>query len=334
MNDLDVLRSLRPTDETLANEFSHERREEVLTEILDARLAGTPTASGAERLDSAAPHAAQSKRPHSIPRSALRRRSLVAAGVLVLAGAGVAIQLAPIGEQAPGPVSTMLAPPAAAATLPELALRAENPTPLAEGAFRHVRITSSDQTIDTYVAADGWTWRHDTMPGGGQFYAVIAPQTLDLPRDPVALRAALEQRATGTESPEQALFKEIGEVAMNESASSAVRAAAIRVLDQMANEPAVTRPRPKDPGETTPRVLVEQEDRTGQPVIVARFVDDSRPDVKLTLTFDARTAGLLGQEVGDYRLDFTRDTAGQLPTDIVEAVGTERVEKSKTLNPR
>ncbi len=332
MNDLDVLHSLRPTNETLATEFPAERRERIFAEILQAGHGPEVSGGmGGRHWDSAASGAAETQHSTPTPRRAPRRRSLaVAAGVLVLAGAGVAIQLAPIGEQAPGPVSTMLAPPAAAATLPELARRAENPVPLAEGTFRHVRITSSDQTIDTYVAADGWTWRHDTMLGGAPFYAVIAPQTLDLPSDPVALRAALEQLATGTESPEQALFKEIGEVAMNESASPATRAAAIRVLDQMANEPAVTHPRPKDPGDTTPRVLVEQHDRNGQPVITARFVDDSRPEVTLTLTFDARTADLLAQEVGAYRMDFARDTADRLPTDIVDEVGSKRVEKTVT----
>lgn len=312
MNDLDVtLRSLRPTESDVDAEFPAERRQQLLAELL----------ATANRPD-------EHRGPHRASQRPVRRALTVAAGVLVLAGAGVTLQLAPFGEQTPGRVSTMLAPPAAAATLAELAVHAENPAPMPVGGYRHVtRVAGDGHIIDSYVAADGWIWRHDTMPDGTHFYAILSPRAEDLPSDPAALRAALSERASGTESAEQALFKEIGEVVTDATTTPGVRAAAIRVLDAMANEPATARPRPKDAGDTTPTVAVGQQVDAGRTVIMARFVDQSRPGIESSLTFDASTADVVSVQVGDRKEEFRRGMAEELPADLVDAVGTERVEK-------
>ncbi|OYO08476.1 hypothetical protein [Enemella evansiae] len=325
MTNIDLqLRAARPTDDELAAEFPTARRQELLDGLLSARsdepVIDAPATTG--------------------PRPSSRFRIIaVAAGVLVVTGIAIGVQLAPneppAEQQQPGPVGGVLAPPvAAAATLGDLAERARTSVDVPAGAYRLVVRSQGDGlTINTYTAGDGWTWRKDTRPGSSTFYSVLRPTSEVAPSDPAALQRWLSERATGTESTTQAMFKEIGELVRQETTPPAVRAAAIQVLSSLADESGQSLPRPKDPGMTTPLVTVERAELAGKAVLVAQFTDRSQPAISASLTFDARSSEVVAESGGRDRAlqtSYRRETVNALPADVIDAVGTERREQMVT----
>jgi hypothetical protein len=311
-----AVRAARPTDASVDAEFDPARRSALLQTIL------------------ATPVAAPTRRPR-------RTVLLVAAGLAVLVATGGV--LGDVSSRLPAHLRPVTAQPAVADTLDRLAARAaRRPVlpPLVPGQYRAV--TTVDQqsgnaviTHQSYVAADGWTWRRDTENLNRTWFLYPTTDELDpatLPTDPGRLEAALRRQSLGTASQDEGLFKAIGELALLETTPVAVRVASIQVLTAMSERPPRTVPGRKG-GPTTPTVTVLQGVLDGRPVTGARFTDATRPGLQLTYWFDAATSDLLrtdqtwpdgttfSSEIRD------RTTVDRLPTDITDRLGTRRVEK-------
>lgn len=157
--------------------------------------------------------------------------------------------------------------------LQQVAATAENtdpPTGLAEGKFLHVVEVSQqdgkDTINDAYIDADGWTWRHDTMElvDGGPKYEnwqlfsgdIRADEFNSLPTTLQELEAELRSR-TGNNSEDERVFKAIDEILIAETATPELRAASIKVLQHVAENP--QKPAPDDEGVlATPKLDVTE----------------------------------------------------------------------------
>jgi hypothetical protein len=276
---------------------------------------------------------------------------LVAAGVVVAVG-GLTVQaLLPsrtttvVTQDPSGGVTTVtvtqppIGLPAAAALEPIAKAAAARPALTPTGSnLLHVVMTETQNgnavTHDSYVAADGWTWRKDTENGRVTLWMLYNAKSADdskLPTDPVALDAALRKGA-GNNSADERVFKAIDEILMSQTATPAVKAAAIRVLDTISKNPQapVTT---KDGEVASPRITLERVTANGQDAVKVTQTDPtSRPGVSYVIVLDTATGDLVETGVTDpttnYVGTFTvRELVDTLPAEMVTALGTKRVHK-------
>ena len=238
--------------------------------------------------------------------------------------------------------------------LQQVAATAENtdpPTGLAEGKFLHVVEVSQqdgkDTINDAYIDADGWTWRHDTMElvDGGPKYEnwqlfsgdIRADEFNSLPTTPQELEAELRSR-TGNNSEDERVFKAIDEILIAETATPELRAASIKVLQHVAENP--QEPAPDDEGVlATPKLEVTEltlpEGDFGYRVT---FSDPgSRPGSTHSVLLNATGqiletvyyydgSGPESSEVTSYSSQVqVREYVDELPEEFVVRLGTEHV---------
>lgn len=334
MTAFDLLHDLRPGDAEVDAAYPPERR----LADLDAILV-TPR-----------------REPSHAGRPRIRVGFVAAGTAILLAGIGIT-QFTPLLSSdgplgAAAPSLGLGAPKAAAQSLADVARLASARPALVVGAgqFEHVRYVDTQVTDaatgsetltiihETYVASDGWTWRQDLQSGSGDatsFYMLYHPDKVPagrLPTDPAALEQALRARSSGTASADQALFKELGEIALAGTASAELRAASIHVMQAMADRPAITQPARKG-GTTTPRVSVAQETIDGSATVRATFTDLSQPgNGTVAYWFDAQTSEILRYAITgpsvEFRSDYqVRALVDALPSALTDVLGTTRVHR-------
>lgn len=322
-----IIVSSRPTDADIDAEFSPAAQARILDDVVSFGSA------------------VELARPR--PR---RWAVLVAAGVTIAVG-GLAIQaVAPprttsVVTQGPnGPVTTTVTQPpiglsAAAALEPVARTAAALPalTPTGTGLL-HVVMTETQNghtvTHDTYVDADGWTWRKDTEAGRGTAWLLYDAQPDDyatLPTEPAALDAVLRQ-GTGNNSADERVFHAIEGILRSQTASPAVKAAAIRVLAAISERPQAPTTT-KDGTRASPAISLTGATMNGTQVIRATQTDPtSRPGISFTIVLDAATGELVATESTAPDRTFAgvvemRALVNALPADFVTALGTERVHR-------
>lgn len=284
------------------------------------------------------------------PRHRTRWMGLVAAGIVVAVGAMTVQALLPsrtttVITQGPSGTTTTVVTqppiglPAAAALEPMAQAAANRPSLIPTGnTLLHIVAvdTQNGSSIihDMYVAADGWTWRKDTEQGRPDFWMLYNAKDADdskLPTDPVALDAALRGR-TGNNSADERVFKGISELLVSQTASPALKAAAIRVLDRISTHPQAPSTA-KDGLVASPRITLERVKVDGQDAIKATQTDPtSRPGVSYIMVLDATTGDLIGSGASSPGVDYlgtypVRELVGALPAEMVSALGTQRVHK-------
>jgi hypothetical protein len=222
----------------------------------------------------------------------------------------------------------------------DIAGRRAAPVKIAEDQFRHV-VTASRQSDasmiinDSYIAADGWTWRKDTQNGriSWMLYKGIddALDPIDLPTDPKPLERTLRSQHLGTDSETRGLFKLIAEVVSTELAPPKVRQAAIELLADLAERPVRTVPVEKG-GKTSPDITIIRGSIADRQAVGARFTDKQTPKLRYTVWFDAKTSEIIRTDdvAADgsqfYSEIRTRVVADNLPAEFVRVLGTKRVE--------
>lgn len=227
-----------------------------------------------------------------------RRRWVAAAAVAAAAAAALVLGLV-LPSGTPG-----AAPNAAAATLEQLAVRAEAaPADLVRpGQFRHLRdkeVQTGDQphttVIENWTAYDGTVWsKRIGFPFAGQTgYLQIPAASRDsdfswpspkflaaLPTDVSDLRDYLRSHVSGSSSSDEAVFVAVGDMLRGGMASPALRAASIRVLER------------------TPHITASSgTDSLGRPALVITFYDrHARANQTQVLLFDPNTSVLLEEQ--------------------------------------
>lgn len=331
MRDIEMrdIESIRPSDEAMGERFTAQQRESMFQEVLQARVGVAPITSGRRRWP-----------------------SVVAASVAGLAVAALAVQtLTPHSDSAAPPVVASRTagtsserspnpPPlgnvSAVAMLGQVAVAAAAAPAAVEGSFLHVvRVEEqsgadpSAVTHDDYVDADGWLWSHRS---GDDNLWLLAAQgqgaTMLLPTDPNALDAEL-RAAGGSNSADERVYKGIHEILTTETAPPALRAAAITVLQRIAENPQA--PETTKEGETaTPTVTVTSVvlDATSGTGYRAAITDPtSRPGVERWLVLNASgqimQTGTTGPDFTSNGTITTREWVTGLPSDFVEILGTE-----------
>jgi hypothetical protein len=189
-------------------------------------------------------------------------------------------------------------------------------------------------TSEVYIATDGWTWRKDTEAGRETFWMLFNPTVTDygvLPTDPVALDAVL-RKGTGNNSADERVFKAITEILGSRTATPAVRATAIRVLDNISKHP--QKPVTTREGQVaTPKVELERVTVNGRPSVKATQTDaTSRPGVSYYLVLDEETGDIVdGGSVSPGAVysgsTSLREVVAALPDEMVSVLGTKRVHK-------
>jgi hypothetical protein len=323
-----IVEASRPTDADIDAEFSPATQARILDDIVGAGNV-IPLAS----------------RGHS-----RRWLGLVAAGVVVAVG-GLTVQaLLPsrtttvVTQDPSGGVTTVTVTqppvglPAAAALEPIAQVAAVHPVATPKNAqFLHVVQTDTQDgrsvTHDMYVANDGWTWRTDTEGGRITLWMLYDAKIKDygkLPTDPVALDAVL-RKGTGNNSGDERVFKAVSEILNSQTATSAVRAAAIRVLDTTSKNPQA--PVTTSGMVATPKITLERVTVNGRDAVKVSQTDaTSRPGVTYFMVLDAETSDQV--QVGTTAPDSTfagtvtvRELVDTLPADLVSTLGTKRVHK-------
>lgn len=293
--DFSAITALRPTDDDLDAAWTPERRAAVTDRIR--------TAIARESTTEIATDPAASRHIASIHRKALatpavaqgisrRRTVLVTTGIAAAVAALLAIPLlVPSGSPA--------GPPSASA-LEALAATAAAEKPLQPGQFRHAVNQSTQNghviTRESWTAADGHLWRVDAASGTSMYYAfppgedsINSPSPAflaTLPTDPAALATYLRANVHGSSSTDEAMFVAVGDMLDGGFAPPSLRAAALRVLEQVPHVRAY-------PGQ----------DSLGRAATVVEFVDESiRPGEVQTLYFDPDSSNLTqeSETVGDH----------------------------------
>ena len=342
------LRSIRPTDESIDAEFSSQRRESVFQEVLDARSSVVSLGEHRRRWPAAAAAAVA-----AVAAAALVVQVLTPHGNSPVAEPPPVTQTVPSRSSYPATVS--VAPPAAqwsaAEQLTGVAAAAAGGPAVASGAFLHVvRVEeqrghvdpgSTDEpaaedhsvTHDDYVDADGWLWSRRT---GDQNLWLLVPQDADsissLPTDPGDLDRELRS-GTGNNSADERVFKAVHEILLTESASPELRAAAITVLQGIAENPQA--PETTKEGDlATPLVSVTTVPLTGQQGMGYRAsITDStsRPGIENWLVLDPTgqivESGSIAPTSTFTGTIVVREWVDALPADFVEVLGTDHVER-------
>lgn len=308
--------ALRPTDTDLDSDWTAERQTTVLDRIetaialegngaVAARWGGvtsgpittarrSPVNEGVTAVR-AAP-AVTPPAPHRVPR---RRAVLITSG----AAAVVALLAVPLLVPSGSPAG----PPSASA-LEALANVAAGQQPLVPDQYMHTvyeeKVNGYVTGMEVWAAADGQVWRKDTAGRTAMYYTLIPAQgaggdsvdllssqdfLMSLPTDPDALSDYLRSHVHGSNSQDEAVFSAVREMLLDGLPQPALRAAALRVL------------------ENTPHVTAKSgPDSLGRRAIVVTFDDQStRPDETQSLYFDPDTAAFLGVRWTSPGLDST-----------------------------
>lgn len=295
--------ALRPSDRELDAEWSAERREAVWGRIADEVVADRDGAATPRRTAALARgHAPSSRRTP-------RRRTVWIAAV---AAAVAALLAVPLLVPSGGPAG-----PQSAAALEALADAAAAQEPIGPDQYVHMvyeqktngRVTG----METWTATDGKVWHKDTAEGTAMYYTVVpAKGAVDypslaflagLPTDPEALGRYLRSHAHGSNSQDEAVFVTIGDWLRNGLPLPALRAAALRVL------------------EDTPHVTaISGTDPLGRPATVVTFDDQSiRRGVTQSLYFDPKTADFLGNQLTAPDHDATETVMSSGVVDAIPA---------------
>lgn len=346
MTDMRDLESIRPSDEAIDAEFDARRRESVFQEVLQARTAVVPISRSRRRWPAAAAAAVAGLAVLGLAAQALVTLNGQSVAEPPVAGptASSSTTLASPGSQ-PSPryvtVAAMLGPVAVAAAAAPVAepdaflhvVRVEEQLNVAgQGSSQTPAAADSGVTyFDDYIDRDGWLWSRRT--GDQQFWLLTGQgqSTITaLPTDPGELDAALRS-GTGNNSADERVFKGIHEILLTETAPPALRAAAITVLQRIAEHPqaAVTT---KDGETATPTLVVTTVDLDGATGYRAAMTDPtSRPGVERWLVLDATgqivESGTLTPDVSFSSTITTREWVDALPSDFVDVLGMEHVER-------
>ncbi|MDO5094293.1 MAG: hypothetical protein Q4D79_12935 [Propionibacteriaceae bacterium] len=232
----------------------------------------------------------------------------------------------------------------------------DTPAGLVEGKFLHVvEVSQQDaegtRVLDAYIDADRWMWRHDTLELGADgskqedwylFDDTFMGDELDsLPRDPEALEAVFRS-GDGSSSEDERVFAAVDEILISDMATPELRAACIRVLQRVAEnpqEPALN----KDGELATPNLEVaELALPDGSVGYRVTFTDPgARPGVTRSLVLNATGQVLETNHTYDGSdPDFpepskytsqvqVREYVDSLPDDFVAELGTEHVVKDQ-----
>jgi hypothetical protein len=245
-------------------------------------------------------------------RSASRWRLRRTAG-LVLGLASVATVATVTGVvSVPGLSSS--APPANAA-LQALAVAAGNAPADAVGPqqYRHLvaHVSNGGASMsETWIAADGRSWRWDTYVGPKEYFA-FPPATQLTPGNPSpaflatlpttskALGYYVRGHVSGSNSTNDAVFTAVGDMLRAGFAPPKLRVAAVGVIEGL---PHIST------GATT--------DLLGRPALEVTYeAPGSGPD---SLLFDRSTGALLGEDIlPGYRVAYTEDIADSVPADVL-----------------
>lgn len=291
-------------NETL-DAWDEDQSERVLQRVLGARRASQATLA---------------------PRSPRRRWAQVAAVVALLAAAGLFAQvLLPMGTNGS---------PQAAQALDRLADAVPASPAIPEGSFELTvyeasGVAMSDDgpvayslTRSTWTAADGWAWAHQTGDDAAYYIFSPVPSGFDLstiPAHPSTMESYLRARVTGSTSTEEALFEAVKATLTFTPTPADTRAAAIRML---AGVSGIT-------------VTEDATDPAGRTSTKVAFVDpDHRPGIENAIFLDPETTQLTAQlfmegEQVLYSSTYTqRRIVADLPPELVEVLGSERIEKA------
>ena len=360
------LRSIRPTPADVDAEFTPPRRATVLHQVLASEMA--PVSHRGWWLAAAGVAAAVTITAVLVVSPMVRGTSAPIADPVPPAGSLADSEPAPsasspAAEQSaasptPQPPKSLVKYDLGTVTSPKVLEKISTVTgdgTTAKGKYLHTVIVSQQtkegtRVLDGYTDADGWQWRHDTMTAendsgnvmeswkifGGDF---TKDDVSSLPADPDALDAALRARG-GSNSTDERVFKGIDEALHSGLASPELRAAAIKVLQKIAENP--QKPAPDKEGVlATPKLEVaELALPDGSPGYRVMFTDQgSRPGVTQSLVLDATGQLLETSSTYDgsdpefpdpknYASQVqVREYVDQLPAEFVSRLGTERVEK-------
>lgn len=257
-----------------------------------------------------------------------RRWPAIAAGVAAATALAIGIPVLVPGAAPPASALARLAQTAAAApevTIPDgkfqhmTVQETQNIIPLGDDSYG----TGGDvyapgaetRTLETWTAADGTVWQRATEADGAVGDTVfpaasVTGGTLDmspsavaeLPTDPGELEAYLRARRVGSNSAEENVFMTIGDLLRSGYVPTAVRRAAIQVLDGL-------------PHVSAAQATTED----GRDALRVDFADPSiRPGEVFSLWFDESTATLIQetQSTGDTVVYLSVTT--QLPQIVSE----------------
>jgi hypothetical protein len=207
--------------------------------------------------------------------------------------------------------------PRANAALEALAVAAGNAPADAVGAqqYRHVVAHLSyggASMSETWIAADGRSWRWDTFNGVKEYFAfpaaaqvatgelVYSPAFLaTLPTTSKSLSHYLRRHVSGSNSTNDAVFTAVGDMLRTRAASPKLRVAAVGVIEGL------------------PHISTQATtDLLGRPALAVTYeAPGNGPD---SLLFDRSTAALLGEDIlPGYRVAYTEDIAGSVPADVL-----------------
>jgi len=324
-----ILEASRPTDADIEAEFTPATQARILDEIISGEV--VPLA----------------------PRHSRRWVGLVAAGVAVAVG-GLTVQaLLPsrtttvVTPDPSGGASTVtvtqppIGVPVAVALEPIAQAAAKRPDlmPVGRTYFHMVAvgtqtgISPGTTTSEVFVAADGWTWAKTIEKGRPDFW-MLFDSTIEnyrtLPSDPKKLDATLRARQ-GSNSGDERVYKGINEILASQSAPPTIKAAAIRVLDNLSKNPQA--PEKRNGLLATPRVTLTATTVRGHPAVLATLTDaTSRPDVSFSMALDSTTGDILESGSSSPTLTSSgtyvvRELVDTLPAEFVSVLGTARVHK-------
>lgn len=344
MTDMRDVESIRPTDEAIDAEFDAQRRESVFHEV-QARARVVPIRRS-RRWPAGVAAAVAGLAVLGLAAQALvtlNGQSVADPPVAGVTAASSAAPASPPDEPSPRYVSAvaMLGPVAVAAAAAPVGepdaflhvVRVEEQHSVAgQGSSQEPMPVDSDVTyFDDYIDRDGWLWSRRT--GDQQFWLLTGQDQstiTSLPTDPDALDAALRS-GTGNNSADERVFKGIHEILLTETAPPELRGAAITVLQRIAEHPQAAETT-KDGQTATPTMTVTEVDLDGVTGYRAAMTDPtSRPGVERWLVLDA-TGQIMGSGTLTPELSFssritTREWVDALPSDFVDVLGTDHVER-------
>jgi hypothetical protein len=181
--------------------------------------------------------------------------------------------------------------------------------------YRHVTAHLSNggaSMSETWIAADGRSWRWDTFNGTKEYFAFPAPTQVatgepvysparlsTLPSTPKALSHYLRRHVSGSSSTNDAVFTAVGDLLRTRAASPQLRVAAIGVVEGL----------PYISTRATTDLL-------GRPALAVTYAAPGNgPD---SLLFDRSSATLLGEDLlPGYRVAYTEDVAVSVPAEVL-----------------
>ncbi|MEP7020522.1 MAG: hypothetical protein ABI808_07720 [Pseudonocardiales bacterium] len=305
---MELLAGFRPTAAQLEHEWPADQRA-VMREGIRTNTVPTGTVTRFQRPPTRGHH---------------KQWSAIAGLVGAAAAALLAVQIMqPAGNPGPrtgtGTTHTATGHLAALGKL-ALAAQATSARALHPGEFRHLITTQSDRRVlESWTSYDGDVWRHDDNAGAaatadylmfprtGDSFASASPRYLaGLPSDADNLQSYLLSHVCGSSSRDEAVFVGVGDMLRGDYAPTALRVAAIHVLER------------------TGHITTHQsQDAQGHPALQVDFIDHSiRPGETQSLFFDPNTSALLQEQIKGGGMDFTAtysasSTATGVPADVL-----------------